>query len=72
MPQFCMLFYAKYTILATQRGGHGPMAPPKYAHVPRTWGFEAKELTLEANTKAKDVLEDNTSANDAPKKVPNN
>ena len=27
MPQFRMLFYAKYTILATQKGGHGPMAP---------------------------------------------
>ena len=31
MPQFCMLFYANYTILATQRGGHGTMPPPKYA-----------------------------------------
>ena len=31
MPQFCILFYANYTILANQRGGHGPMAPPKYA-----------------------------------------
>ena len=48
------------------------MAPPKYAPVSRTWGFEAKDLTFEANTKAKDVLEDSTSANDAPKKVPNN
>ena len=28
MPQFCILFYANYTILATQRGG---MDPPKYA-----------------------------------------
>ena len=28
MPQFCILFYAKYTILATQRKVHGPMAPP--------------------------------------------
>ena len=28
MPQFCMQFYAKYTILATQRGDHGPMPPP--------------------------------------------
>ena len=28
MLQFCILFYANYTILATQRGGH---APPKYA-----------------------------------------
>ena len=34
MPQFCMLFYAKYTILVTQKGGHGPMPPPpKYAPV---------------------------------------
>ena len=31
MSQFCILFYANYTILSTQRGGHGPMAPPKYA-----------------------------------------
>ena len=28
MPQFCILFYSNYTILATQRGGHGTMAPP--------------------------------------------
>ena len=35
MTQFCILFYANYTILATQRGGgHGPMAPPKYATGP--------------------------------------
>ena len=28
MPQFCILFYANYTILATQRGGgNGPMPP---------------------------------------------
>ena len=27
MPQFCILFYANYTILATQRGGHGPVPP---------------------------------------------
>ena len=27
MPQFCILFYTNYTILATQREGHGPMAP---------------------------------------------
>ena len=27
----CILFYANYTILATQRGGHGPMPFPKYA-----------------------------------------
>ena len=31
MRQFCILFYANYTVLATQRGGHGPIAPPKYA-----------------------------------------
>ena len=32
MPQFCILFNANYTILATQAGGHGPMPPPqKYA-----------------------------------------
>ena len=31
MPQFCILFYANYTTLATQKGGHGPMPPPKYA-----------------------------------------
>ena len=30
MPQFCILFLANYTILATQRGGgHGPMLPPQ-------------------------------------------
>ena len=28
MPQFCVLFYANYTILVTQRGGHGTIAPP--------------------------------------------
>ena len=28
MPQFCILFYANYTILATQRGGPWPNAPP--------------------------------------------
>ena len=27
MPQFCILFYANYTIMATQRGGHCTMAP---------------------------------------------
>ena len=31
MPQFCILFYANYTILATQKGGHGTMPPLKYA-----------------------------------------
>ena len=36
MPQSCILFYANYTILVTQRGGpwhHGP--PPKYAPAQR-------------------------------------
>ena len=27
MLQFCILFYANYTTLATQRGSHGPIAP---------------------------------------------
>ena len=27
MPQFCILFYADYTILATQRGGAWPDGP---------------------------------------------
>ena len=31
MPHFCIPFYANYTILATQRGAHGTMAPSKYA-----------------------------------------
>ena len=31
MLQICILFYANYTILATQRGGYGPMAPLKNA-----------------------------------------
>ena len=31
MPQFCILFYANYTILVTQRGDHATMPPPKYA-----------------------------------------
>ena len=31
MLQFCILFYANYTILATQRGGPWPNTPPKYA-----------------------------------------
>ena len=30
MPQFCMLFYAKYTILATQKGAVAQW-PPLYA-----------------------------------------
>ena len=32
MPQYCLLFYAVFAILATQRGKHGTMPPPpKYA-----------------------------------------
>ena len=31
MPQFCELFYANYTILATQRGAMAQWPPPKYA-----------------------------------------
>ena len=31
MSQFCILFYANYTILATQRGKPWPNGPPKYA-----------------------------------------
>ena len=27
MPQFCILFYANYTVLTTLRGGHGTMPP---------------------------------------------
>ena len=35
MPQFCILFYANYTILATQRRGPWPNGPsPKYAPSP--------------------------------------
>ena len=28
MPQFCILLYANYTILATQRGGMAQCPPP--------------------------------------------
>ena len=28
MPQFCILFYANYTTLATQNGGPWPNGPP--------------------------------------------
>ena len=28
MPQFYVLFYANYTVLASQRGGHGTIDPP--------------------------------------------
>ena len=31
MPQFCIPFYANYTILATQRERPWPNGPPKYA-----------------------------------------
>ena len=40
MPQFCIVFYANYTILETQRGSHSPLPPPKYAPacaITRTW-----------------------------------
>ena len=33
MPQFCILFYANYTILVTQRGGPWPNDPPLNAEV---------------------------------------
>ena len=33
LTQFCILFYANYTNLSTQRGAHGPMPPPKYTSV---------------------------------------
>ena len=36
MPQFCILFFANYTILATQRGGPWPNAPPPKKHAPAT------------------------------------
>ena len=35
MPLIWILFYANYTILATQKGGHGTIAPPKYAPGPK-------------------------------------
>ena len=52
MPQFCILFYANYTILATQRGGgHGPMPPlntplitPQVAPVERRWVLGVKTV----------------------------
>ena len=34
MPQFCILFYTNYTILATQMGGHGTMPPLNTPLVP--------------------------------------
>ena len=38
MPQFCMLFSANYTILATQMGGgHGTIAPPPLKYAPASW-----------------------------------
>ena len=33
MPEFCILFYANYTILATQSGGHCSFPPRKNAPV---------------------------------------
>ena len=37
MPQFCILFFANYTILATQKGGAmAQCSPPK--HAPGTIG----------------------------------
>ena len=48
MPRFCLLFYANYTILATQRGGNGP--PPKYAPdfgLYISWGVTTFVLLLE-------------------------
>ena len=46
MPQFCILFYANYTILATQREGMAPCPHPKYApvitnEVPVTFGNDS-------------------------------
>ena len=35
MPQFSVLFYANYTILATQRGGMAP-CPPLNTPLPKT------------------------------------
>ena len=57
MPQFCILFYANYTVLATQRGGHGLMAPPKYVpgSRPRTQKISRPRLRTDSfETKAKD------------------
>ena len=43
MPQFCILFYANYTILATQRGGPWPNGPPpKYAPGPVPYGKSSR------------------------------
>ena len=57
MLQFCMLFYANYTILATQKRGHGPMPPPKYqSRSPRghPWhrGLILKSLALASKVKS--------------------
>ena len=46
-PQFCILFYANYTILETQRWGHGPMASPKYAlGCNCSWSFSSFRATV--------------------------
>ena len=47
MPQFCVVFYANYAILATQRGGPWPNGlPPKYApgYVKMTRGKEVLKV----------------------------
>ena len=49
MPQFCILFYANYTFLATQWGVPLPSAPPpKYAHGcgPNEKGEDQKKRSL--------------------------
>ena len=52
MPQFCILFYANYTILATQRGSHGPMSPPpKHAPASRTPPLEFRSWDEILNSK---------------------
>ena len=43
-PQFCILFYANYIILASQRGGHGPMPPSKYAPGPEIHSFKRRDV----------------------------
>ena len=39
MLHFCILFYANYTILANQRGGHGPMPP---LNTPLSWAVKQR------------------------------
>ena len=49
MPQFCILFYANYTILANQRGAMAQWPSPKYApaYKPIKYHFqERKNATL--------------------------